>query len=326
MSDAPPRVGLVLGAGGVVGGAFHSAVLAALQETTRWDPRTADVIVGTSAGSVAAATLRAGLPAPDLFARSQGRPLSPEGARLMRAVGPLRRPPALRLDARPRRAADVTATLRRAVARPFSAPPWALLSGLIPEGTVSTALISSAVGAMLPGEWPDDDLWVCAVRQRDGRRVVFGRDDRDAAVADAVAASCAIPGFFAPVAIDGDNYIDGGIHSPTNADVLVDTPLDIVIVSSPMSLVGRTMRGVGPVRPWARALLAAEVVRLRRRGATVVAFQPTLEDVVVMGVNAMDADKRSDVASHVYASACRRLSHAATRERLQPLIRDRERP
>jgi NTE family protein len=85
MSDAPPRVGLVLGAGGVVGGAFHSAVLAALQETTGWDPRTADVIVGTSAGSS-----RRRLCAPVSLHRTcsrgvQGRPLSPEGARLMRA-------------------------------------------------------------------------------------------------------------------------------------------------------------------------------------------------------------------------------------------------
>src|SRR5215207_933065 len=136
VNDDAPRIGLVLGA------AFHAGVLAALQEVTGWDPRRAEVIVGTSAGSVAAATLRAGLAAPDLYARSRGLPLSDEGTRLMRTVGPPQRPPALRLDARPRRAADVSATLRRAVARPFSAPPWALLSGLIPEGTVSTSLIS----------------------------------------------------------------------------------------------------------------------------------------------------------------------------------------
>jgi NTE family protein len=194
------------------------------------------------------------------------------------------------------------------------------LSGLIPEGTVSTTLISGAVGAMYPGEWPDADLWVCAVRQRDGRRIVFGRDDREAPVADAVAASCAIPGFYSPVVIGDDSYIDGGIHSPTNADALLGRELDVVIVSSPMSLTGRTMLGVGPVRPWARALLASEVVRLRRRGATVLAFQPTLEDLVVMGANAMDADKRAEVATHVNASARRRLALDETRRRLQPLF------
>jgi NTE family protein len=316
------RIGLVLGAGGVVGGAFHAGVLAALHELTGWDPRRADVIVGTSAGSVAGATLRAGLAAPDLLARSQGRPLSEEGTRVMRTVGPPQRPPALRLDARPRRAADVSATLRRAAARPFSAPPWALLSGLIPEGTVSTSMISDTVGAMFPGEWPDADLWVCAVRQRDGRRIVFGRDDRAAPVADAVAASCAIPGFYAPVTIDGESYIDGGIHSPTNADVLVGRALDLVIVSSPMSLATGTLTGVGPVRPWARALLASEVLRLRRRGAKVVAFQPSLDDVGVMGGNAMDADKRAEVATGIHASALRRLAHADMRKRLQLLFQD----
>ena len=63
MGDGAPRIGLVLGAGGVAGGAFHAGVLAALEEATGWDPRTAAVVVGTSAGSITGATLRAGLPA-----------------------------------------------------------------------------------------------------------------------------------------------------------------------------------------------------------------------------------------------------------------------
>ena len=54
------RIGLVLGAGGVIGHAFHAGVLAALADDTGWDPRRADVIVGTSAGSIAGALLRAG--------------------------------------------------------------------------------------------------------------------------------------------------------------------------------------------------------------------------------------------------------------------------
>ena len=61
-------VGLVLGAGGVVGGAYHAGALAALSETAGWDARDADVIVGTSAGSIAAAALRAGLSGPDQHA------------------------------------------------------------------------------------------------------------------------------------------------------------------------------------------------------------------------------------------------------------------
>ena len=103
-------------------------------------------------------------------------------------------------------------------------------------------MISEGIGALLPDAWPADPLWICAVRQSDGRRVVFGRGDRRPRVADAVAASCAIPGFFAPVVIDGEAHLDGGVHSPTNADVLRGEDLDLVIVSSPMSRRGRRPR------------------------------------------------------------------------------------
>jgi predicted acylesterase/phospholipase RssA len=47
-----PRVGVVLGAGGVLGGAWMAGALAALHTVTGWDPREADWLVGTSAGAV----------------------------------------------------------------------------------------------------------------------------------------------------------------------------------------------------------------------------------------------------------------------------------
>src|SRR5450755_282721 len=135
-----PRVGLVLGAGGVAGGAFHAGVLAAIAEATGWDPRRATVVVGTSAGSITGASLVAGLSAADLLARSEGRPMSAAGTRLMAGVGPPRTPPPLR-SGRPRRPADIAARLARAAARPLEARPLALAAGLMPEGSVGTELI-----------------------------------------------------------------------------------------------------------------------------------------------------------------------------------------
>src|SRR6478672_10946248 len=73
-----PRVGLVLGAGGAVGHAFHAGVLAAIAEATGWDARKAEIVVGTSAGSGLGAFLRAGLAPRDLAARAMGQPLSAE--------------------------------------------------------------------------------------------------------------------------------------------------------------------------------------------------------------------------------------------------------
>jgi NTE family protein len=77
------KVGLVLGAGGVVGQAYHAGVLAALEQDLGWDPRTADVIVGSSAGSVTGTLLRLGVPASDLASYAVESPLSPGGASIL---------------------------------------------------------------------------------------------------------------------------------------------------------------------------------------------------------------------------------------------------
>ena len=77
------QVGLVLGAGGLVGHAYHAGRAASPQRPRLGRPRRAAVVVGTSAGSGVGALLRAGLPARDLAARVLGEPLTPEGARVV---------------------------------------------------------------------------------------------------------------------------------------------------------------------------------------------------------------------------------------------------
>ena len=122
-----------------------------------------------------------------------------------------------------------------AARRPFGVRPGSLLAGLLPAGRTSTEVISRPLGAIFGDAWPDRDLRVCAVRARDARRVVFGTPGAPPVdVGRAVAASCAVPAWFAPVHIGTERYVDGGVHSPTNADVLVPDALDLVVVSSPM--------------------------------------------------------------------------------------------
>ena len=104
------------------------------------------------------------------------------------------------------------------------------------------------------------------MRLSDGQRIVFGRDGATRVpVADAVAASCAVPGFFEPVTIDGVRYVDGGAHSPTNADLVANEDLDLVVVSSPMSVSGRGSRRRpaidAPARRICRMYLAREIAR-----------------------------------------------------------------
>ena len=318
------RIGLVLGAGGVTGGAFHAGVLAALAEVTGWDARTSEVIVGTSAGSLTGAVLRAGLPPVDLFHRATGRPLTPEGRRVSTGLAP---PPAgfpLRPTPGPRPRAASADSLRRMAARPWEVRPGAVLSALLPPGRISTSMITGGIEPLFGRAWPREPLWVCAVRLDNGRRVVFGRDEARSpvSVGEAVAASCAIPSFFEPVEIGGVRHVDGGVHSPTNLDLLGGLGLDLVVVSSPMSMAGRPLprpSAEWAVRRFCRAQLDQEAAGVRRRGTPVLAFQPTADDAAVMGRNAMDPSRRAAVADRVFASTTTRLRRSDLADRVRLL-------
>ena len=306
--------GLVLGAGGAVGHAYHTGTLAALAEATGWDPRTADIVVGTSAGSVVGALLRAGLAPADLYARSTGTELSPEGALLLgRSVAPSPlprpdRPPTLR------RLQPSSRALLRLVRQPWSVTPGSLAAAFLPPGEVPGDAIGARIRSMYDRPWPEQPFWACVVRQGDGARVVLGRDPEPATdVGTAVQASSAIPSWFQPVEIDGEHYVDGGAFSPTNADVLAGAALDLVVIVSPMSS-SRTatarLAADAPVRAVYRARLAREVAAVRRRGAGVVTFQPSGEDLAVMGgaASAMDYQRHGPVARRARETALRRLS------------------
>lgn len=300
------RIGLVLGAGGIVGGAFHDGVLRALTEATGWDPRDAEVIVGTSIGSYAGAMLRG------------------SGQTGRRAPNRARRPAAIAGDerARGRYAPAAPGVALRALTRPGSVRPGAALSGLLPAGRTSFAGLGAEVDRVHAGGWPERPLWLPAVRLRDGQRVVFGTDDAPpASVGDAVAASCAIPGYATPVVIGGERYIDGGAHSTTNADLVAGLGLDLVIVSAPMGQArgAWSASSVLQGRGYMRWRLAAEARAVRRSGAAVIAFSPTPADLQVMGWNAMAAGRRSAVVERAYESARERLERSRWREMLAPL-------
>ena len=315
------RIGLVLGAGGSVGHAFHAGVVAGLAETTGWDARDAEVIVGTSAGSVVGALLRAGASPSDLAAHSTDGEMSEEGRRMQERADAARRrhppiPPRSRRNVRAGMSAP--GAIVRAALQPWNARPGALAAAALPAGRVSTELVVSGLRELYDG-WPSRALWIVAVDLERGRRAVFGAADAPALtdVPTAVAASCAIPTFFAPVSIGGTRYVDGGVHSPTNADLVAGLGLDLVVVSSPMSIARANPRLAPdqPGRRLARLRLGREVARIRRSGTPVLAFQPTAADLAAMGPNAMDASRRADVTRQALESTRRRLERGDAAER-----------
>ena len=294
------RVGLVLGGGGVLGPAFHAGVLDALHEDG-WDARTAAVILGTSAGSQVGALLRAGVSGPDLAAAVAGDDLSAEGTRLLapvRAAGGIPAP-APRLSPMPRMASP--ALLRRLAARPGRARLGTVLAAVAPEGRRGTDAFVNGMAPLFPETWAARPLWITAVRLDTGERTVFGRPGAPpATVGEAVAASCAMPGFFRPVDIGGRRYVDGGCHSPTNLDLLAGEGLDTVIVSSPLSMTGRTPH---PARALHSLELAVEASRVRRGGTEVIVVQPDAALARVVGPSSMDGRRARAVVEATRAAA-----------------------
>ena len=294
------RIGLVLGAGGVTGDAFHRGVLHALLDAG-WDARDATVIAGTSAGAMVGAHVRR----PDSPPPAKDRDGSVHGARLGRAP-------------------DLSPLLAIA-RRPWRFRAGVLSTALLPTGRHSTEFIAAGVRHHFGRAWSEQPLYICAVRRRDGRRVVFGREGFPTCdLAHAVAASCAIPGFFHPVEIDGEVYVDGGVHSPTNADVLRGWDLDVLLVSSPMSVAPRRLRPTLDLAPrlHAHRYLRREVAAYRKRGVQVVTFEPGGELLQVMGVNPLHGGRIDEVEEAARARAAEILeAHPDVLKRLDDRVR-----
>jgi len=275
--------------------------LTALERVHGLDARDAEMIVGTSAGSVTAALLGAGIGVDDLRAHQVGRP---PGNSLLAAVtwdydtsAGGAHPP------RPRFHPGSAALLARNVARWHRMPPTAVLAGLLPEGRGSLAAVGALVAGLVPHGWaPHPGVRVVALDYASGHRVVFG-DLRYPQVdlADAVMASCAIPGWYAPVTIGERRYVDGGAWSATSGDLVAGHGLEEVFVLAPMvsfavdrptSLLARAERR-WRLQVTRRCL--REVAKVHRTGTEVTVLGPGPEDLAAMGSNLMAAERRHEV-------------------------------
>ncbi|WP_322936252.1 patatin-like phospholipase family protein [Nocardioides bizhenqiangii] len=276
------RQGLVIGAGGVTGLAWSSATLAALARTADWDPRDADVLVGTSQGSLLAGLLASGVGTEELV-RWYRKEL-PDAHPLLARPAPRIRDDGRRGKRRP----ASPALLARAIG-PGRISPVAALSGLLPVGVGSLDGFLAPLAALVGTDgWVEHDAtWVTALDYDTGRRVCFGAPGQPRPpVLEAVRASCTVPGQFPPVRIDGRRYIDGGAHSTTNADLAVDARIDEVVVLAPMAGDGGVLQRV------ARRQLTAESRRLTAAGVTVRVLTPTRADRALMAAHPRDPAQR----------------------------------
>ncbi|MGB9183580.1 MAG: patatin-like phospholipase family protein [Solirubrobacteraceae bacterium] len=257
--------GLVLGGGGVTGIAWELGLLMGLAEAGA-ELQSAEVVVGTSAGSVVGAQITSSTPLSELYQR-QLEPPSDELPARMRARDKLAYAAAL-IASR----GDLAGFGRRLGAWSIKAA-W---GGRLPTVGQRLAVIESR----LPSSgWPERDLRVTVVDARSGEFRVITKGDGIALV-DAVAASCALPGVFPPIPIDGRFYIDGGVRSSANADVARGCAK--LVVLAPL------VRGIGPV--------PSPQQQLDRLGVPSVVIAPDRASRAAIANNILDPARRRGAA------------------------------
>jgi NTE family protein len=293
-----PRIGLVLGAGGVLGAAWLTGALAALQERLPCPVAEVDLLVGTSAGSVLAAALRCGIRVDELVAHQRGTP----PCVLSRLCSPdLGCTP---LPSWPKLTPGSPKLLLAALRTPRKVHPWVTAAACLPQGRAEHGTLRSVVDGLLTharqrAAAASGHTWITAVDYDSGQRVAFGRPGApQAGLPDAVVASCSVPGWYRPAVIGGRRYVDGGVRSGTNADLLVGAGLSQVYVLAPAaSLVTDIPRAFGErVERWIRRFMTAallwEIGPLADSGSDVVVLTPGPQDLRAMGGNLMDNRRR----------------------------------
>jgi NTE family protein len=251
-----------VGGGGVTGVAWELGMLAGLAEAGV-DLSTADLIVGTSAGSVVGAQVASGIPLEDLYARQLQGPGSEVAARM-----------GVRTLLSFGWAIAGTRDPKRAGAR---IGRMALAARTVPEAD-RRAIIESRLPVH---DWPERRLLITAVDAESGESTAFDRDS-GVSLIDAVGASCAVPGVWPPVTINGRRWIDDGVRSAANIDLAAGC--ERVVVLAPITT------GFGSMPSVARqvAALATET--------KVVVISPDKAARQAIGRNPLDPARRAGSA------------------------------
>lgn len=279
-------IGIVLGGGGVTGASYEMAALMALELATGWDPQKADVIVGTSGGAYVAALVRSGrLDLDSMVKRHEDRQAVSD-----RIAG--------HLFARDRRV-RLGRWMRHGILPGLRRPGLTMLLGG-PAAWSTDGLADWVRDQCGPvaDSWPKAPTIITAFDMARKRRVAFGTESApDVALAEAVAASSAIPVLFQPRKVGDRLYVDGGVVSGTHADLVLGSPepLDLLIVIAPMAadeerdgawFYEKVFDRVG------RTALGSEITRIHEEWpeTDVVVLRPSPAVLAVMRPNPLDPD------------------------------------
>src|SRR5712691_1243701 len=255
---------LVLGGGGVTGVAWEVGVLAGLADNGV-DLTEADLVIGTSAGSVVGVDVRSGLPLAEFY-QVQCSPVRPGEATAKMGRGVM---------------------IKYATAVAFTRDPIKAgrrMGSLALKARTETEESRRKVfESRIPiFEWPAGKLQITAVDAATGTFTVFDASSGVSLIA-AVGASCAVPGIWPPVTIDGKRYIDGGMRSATNADLAAG--YQRVVIIAPLT------QGFGPI-----ASVATQIQQLTAQGSEVILIKPGEAALLAIGKNVLDPANRPGAA------------------------------
>ena len=307
------RFGLVLGAGGVVGMSYHAGVLRALREEGGLDPSAADLVIGTSAGSVVGALLRTGWTVDDLWQLSlEEHPMLAEvdEAERERRKRSMLTPRVERPDAMARRFVGSAYIAARSMTRvPMPRIPG-VVARAFPGGVFDGRETRERIGEVVPERWPASPLWLVAVDITSGQRVVLGRSGGpNVPLSTSVLASCAIPAVFPPVKVGRQVLVDGGAHSSTHLDLAARDGCDLIIGVVPMAF--DPASAPSAVRQLVRRQATRDVARearfARRRGATVLLVRPDARELAIHGTDMLRPADTGAIARAAYERTARLL-------------------
>jgi NTE family protein len=264
---------LVLGGGGSTGNAWEIGVLLGLQEGGV-DVSDAALVVGTSAGSIAGAQLTSGIALEEFYKlqstlqeRDKGQPVPPmDATALLRMMAPGRGAP----DERTARARVVEVA--------------------VAAKTISEKeRLKNVVSRLLVQQWPRSQrLAVTAVNARTGELVHFTRDS-GIPLEIAIAASCAVPGFYPPTTIGGSRYVDAGVRSGTNADIAAGYQR-VLILRAEMVF---DVSALDPQEAIPVVTFDDELAELQRSGSQVMVITPDEASAIAKGPNMLDTSRRT---------------------------------
>jgi NTE family protein len=233
------------------------------------DVRGADLLIGTSAGSVVGAQIASEARIESLFA-SQLTPVEQSKERMV-AFDPAQMMEVLK-QAIATSGQDLKAIRARIGAYALAAP------------TVSEAQRRVIIEARLPVHtWSKRRLLIVAVDTETGEEYVMDRAS-GVPLVDAVAASCAVPGIWPPVTITGRRYMDGGVRSATNADLAKGS--DRIVILNPLGA-NANFFGAGTT---------SEAAALKREGSHVLVIEPDTASAMAIGPNPLDPATREPSA------------------------------